>query len=160
MLSIRRIACSLLPFAAAVTIAACVDNSGPNFVDSSCTFAFAYDTTRMTRTSSGLFYQDLTVGGGSEIRVGNRAFVHYTGWLTDGKRFDANLPGDVAFGFAAAPGSNVIPGFIEGVVGMRVGGCRRLVIPPNLAYGSNPRDTTVIPRNATLIFQIALVGSN
>ena len=160
MLSIRRIAGALFPFAAAATIAACVDTSGPDFVDSSCTFAFAFDTTRMTKTSTGLFYQDLTVGGGSEIRVGNRAYVHYTGWLTDGKQFDANLPGDVAFGFVAAPGSNVIQGFSQGVVGMRVGGCRRIVIPPNLAYGNNSPDTTVIPRNATLVFQLALVGSD
>ncbi len=109
-------------------------------------------------TSSAPFSQtDLTVGTGTQVTSGNRATVAYTGWLYDssktegkGTQFDSSA----AFTFTLGNGS-VIKGWDQGVVGMRVGGKRRLVIPPELAYGSSSPGAG-IPPNATLIFEITL----
>jgi FKBP-type peptidyl-prolyl cis-trans isomerase FkpA len=86
-------------------------------------------------TSSGLQYDDLKVGQGSAANFGSEVLVHYTGWLTDGTKFDSSRDRDEPFGFALGQG-NVIAGWEEGVSGMRVGGLRKLVIPPALGYGA------------------------
>ncbi len=105
---------------------------------------------------------DLVVGTGTEATAGKTVRVYYTGWLysttaTDNKgtQFDAHTSG-VGFSFVLGTG-NVIQGWHQGVVGMRVGGKRRLVIPPSLAYGS-AGSGGVIPSNATLIFEIELLS--
>ena len=103
---------------------------------------------------------DLTIGGGTQANAGNRATVNYTGWLYDstqtdgkGRQFDSGN----GFTFTLGAGQ-VIKGWDQGVPGMRVGGVRRLVIPPELAYGSTGAGNGVIPPNATLVFDVTLTG--
>jgi FKBP-type peptidyl-prolyl cis-trans isomerase len=107
-------------------------------------------------TESGLKYSDLVVGNGREAALGDTATVHYTGWLTDGKKFDSSVDRKEPFSFRVGAGQ-VIKGWDEGVTGMKVGGKRKLTIPPDLGYG--PRGAGgVIPPNATLIFDVELLG--
>jgi FKBP-type peptidyl-prolyl cis-trans isomerase FkpA len=117
--------------------------------------ALQVDLEQMTRHESGLHVQDVRVGEGDEVRVGDMILVHYTGWLADGTEFDSsrhrNIPLDVAIGTG-----DVIRGWDEGVPGMRVGGQRRLIIPPALGYGAAGAGG-VIPPGATLIFDIEVV---
>jgi FKBP-type peptidyl-prolyl cis-trans isomerase FkpA len=109
-----------------------------------------------TITESGLKYEDLVVGDGEEA-TGRGCFVkvHYTGWLEDGSKFDSSLDRDDPFGFPLATGY-VIPGWDEGITGMKVGGKRRLTIPSELGYGAAGAGG-VIPPNATLIFEVELL---
>ncbi len=113
------------------------------------------DTTALTRTSSGLRYADVTKGQGDEASPGRTATVHYTGWLTDGKKFDSSRDHGEPFTFTIGA-QQVIAGWDEGVAGMRVGGRRKLVIPPDLGYGAAgaPPD---IPPNAVLVFDVELM---
>lgn len=114
------------------------------------------DTTTLTRTSTGLRYQDVKVGAGEEAVAGRTAVVHYTGWLTDGKKFDSSRDRGEPFSFPLGSGQ-VIPGWDQGVAGMKVGGRRKLVIPSDLGYGAQgaPPD---IPPNSTLVFDVELLG--
>ena len=107
-------------------------------------------------TGSGLQYADLVIGDGAEAVVGKTVEVHYTGWLEDGTVFDSSLKRGKPFSFILGAG-NVIKGWDEGVAGMRAGGKRRLVIPPELGYGSNGIKD-VIPPNATLTFDVELIN--
>lgn len=107
-------------------------------------------------TASGLVYEDLTVGSGAAARSGNDVQVHYTGWLTDGRKFDSSKDRGEPFAFALGRG-NVIGGWDEGVAGMRVGGVRKLTIPPDLGYGPWGAGD-VIPPNATLLFEVELLA--
>ncbi|HEU0053065.1 MAG TPA: FKBP-type peptidyl-prolyl cis-trans isomerase [Longimicrobium sp.] len=109
----------------------------------------------LTTTSSGLQYRDDVVGTGAEAKSGHHVLVHYTGTLTDGKKFDSSRDRDQPFHFALGAGQ-VIRGWDEGVAGMKVGGKRHLVIPPELGYG--PRAVGgVIPANSTLVFDVELL---
>lgn len=108
-----------------------------------------------TKTSSGLQYWDIKVGTGQEAKNGDHVNVHYTGWLTSGKKFDSSVGGR-PFDFRIGSG-DVIKGWDEGVTGMKVGGRRQLRIPPDLAYGAKGYPGA-IPPNATLIFDIQLLG--
>jgi peptidylprolyl isomerase len=108
-----------------------------------------------TKTASGLQYWDVKVGTGAQAQKGQKVTVHYTGWLTSGKRFDSSVGGK-PFPFRIGAG-DVIKGWDEGVAGMKVGGKRQLRIPPDLAYGARGYPG-VIPANATLIFDVQLVG--
>src|SRR5262249_54160678 len=92
------------------------------------------DTTALTKTESGLRYVDVSKGEGEEASVGRTATVHYTGWLTNGKKFDSSRDRNEPFSFMIGA-QQVIAGWDEGVTGMRVGGRRKLVIPPELGYG-------------------------
>jgi len=108
-----------------------------------------------TTTASGLQYDDLVVGTGAEAKAGQAVTVHYTGWLTNGKKFDSSKDRKDPFVFPLG-GGRVIKGWDEGVQGMKVGGKRKLTIPPGLGYG--PRGAGgVIPPNATLIFDVELL---
>ncbi len=109
----------------------------------------------MTRTSSGLYIQDLTVGTGDEATSGATVTVHYEGWLPNGTKFDSSRDRDEPFSFLLGAGF-VIQGWDEGLVGMRVGGFRKLVIPPGLGYGVSGFPPA-IPGNATLVFDIELL---
>ena len=104
---------------------------------------------------SGLVIDDMTVGTGAVARAGQTATVHYTGWLTDGTKFDSSLDRNDPFAFALGAGQ-VIAGWDEGVQGMRVGGVRKLTIPPELGYGARGAGG-VIPPNATLVFEVELL---
>ena len=106
-------------------------------------------------TTSGLQLVDLTTGTGREAQVGETAVVHYTGWLTNGTKFDSSKDRNKPFAFQLGAG-RVIKGWDEGVVGMKIGGIRKLIIPPHLGYGSRGAGH-VIPPNATLIFEITLL---
>jgi len=105
---------------------------------------------------SGLEYADLKVGTGPEARSGQTVTVHYTGWLTNGKKFDSSVDRHEPFKFSLGAGE-VIRGWDEGVAGMKVGGKRQLKVPPQLGYGSRGA-AGVIPPNATLIFDVELLG--
>ena len=107
------------------------------------------------KTFSGLQYVDLVTGDGREVHVGETAFVHYTGWLEDGTKFDSSVDRGEPFSFRLGAG-RVIKGWDEGVVGMRIGTKRKLIIPPDLGYGSRGAGR-IIPPNATLIFEVELL---
>ena len=107
-------------------------------------------------TSSGLKYVDQVIGTGDLAEAGKTTTVHYTGWLENGKRFDSSVGRGQPFTFPLGAG-RVIKGWDEGVAGMKVGGKRKLTIPPSLGYGSRGADG-VIPPNATLIFDVELLG--
>lgn len=116
-------------------------------------------STTVTTSSATFTQQDLVVGTGATAAVGSRVTVNYTGWLYDsskaegkGTQFDTGTGAS----FTLASG-NLIEGWVRGVAGMRVGGSRRLIIPPDLAYGSAGRPPQ-IPPNATLVFDITLTG--
>ncbi len=116
---------------------------------------FKVDSAALTKTASGLQYQDVTAGSGAEARDGQVAVVHYTGWLTDGTKFDSSRDRGEPFSFPIGAGQ-VIPGWDEGVAGMKVGGRRKLVIPANLGYGDMGAPP-VIPPGATLVFDVELL---
>ena len=107
-------------------------------------------------TASGLVYEELTLGAGAEAAAGQRVTVHYTGWLTNGTKFDSSKDRDDPFEFHLGQGQ-VIAGWDEGVAGMKVGGTRKLTIPPELGYGARGAGG-VIPPNATLVFEVELLG--
>jgi peptidylprolyl isomerase len=107
-------------------------------------------------TPSGLKYTDEVVGNGPSPRNGQTVVVHYTGWLTNGTKFDSSLDRGQPFTFPLGQGQ-VIKGWDEGVASMKVGGKRKLVIPPDLGYG-NRGAGGVIPPNATLVFEVQLLG--
>jgi FKBP-type peptidyl-prolyl cis-trans isomerase len=109
------------------------------------------------KTASGLIYWDIRVGNGEVAKEGSHVRVHYTGWLTSGKKFDSSVDAGKPFDFTIGNGE-VIKGWEEGVAGMKVGGKRQLRIPPDLAYGADGTPGGPIPPNATLIFDIRLLG--
>lgn len=110
------------------------------------------DLTLMTRSTTGLYYRDLLVGNGEAPSSENRVWVNYTGWLVDGSMFDQNRDGRPL----VTRLDHLIPGFREGLEGMRTGGRRLLVIRPELAYGKES-PAPQIPSNATLVFDVQLV---
>ena len=107
-------------------------------------------------TSSGLQYIELKVGTGAAAQAGQTVTVHYTGWLDNGKKFDSSVDRGQPFSFPLGAG-RVIKGWDEGVQGMKVGGKRKLIIPSNLGYGARGAGGA-IPPNATLIFEVELLG--
>lgn len=110
---------------------------------------------QLTTTEFGLQYMDMVVGDGAEAQPGQNVSVHYTGWLTDGSKFDSSVDRGTPFNFLLGVG-RVIQGWDQGVDGMRVGGKRVLVIPPELGYGDSGQGS-IIPPGATLIFQVELL---
>ena len=110
-----------------------------------------------TTTGSGLKYEDTVLGKGASAEKGRNVSVHYTGWLTDGQKFDSSKDRNDPFAFVLG-GGMVIKGWDEGVQGMREGGIRTLIIPANLGYGARGAGG-VIPPNATLKFEVELLGA-
>ena len=109
-----------------------------------------------TTTATGLVYEELAVGSGAEAASGQHVTVHYTGWLTDGTKFDSSKDRNDPFIFHLGTGQ-VIAGWDEGVTGMKVGGRRKLTIPPQLGYGVRGAGG-MIPPNATLVFEVELLA--
>jgi FKBP-type peptidyl-prolyl cis-trans isomerase len=146
----------LIHFGAAAAALVLVSLTAPSPV------AWAADgaPSKMSELPSGLKYTDTTVGTGTEATKGKKVSVHYTGWLynngTKGTKFDSSLDRGQPFGFALGAGQ-VIRGWDEGVAGMKIGGKRTLIIPPDLGYGARGAPGA-IPPNATLMFDVELLG--
>lgn len=110
---------------------------------------------KLVKTSSGLQYADLVPGSGASPSPGKKVTVHYTGWLTDGKKFDSSVDRNEPFTFQIGAGE-VIKGWDEGVMSMKIGGKRKLIIPAGLGYGAAGAGGA-IPPNATLVFEVILL---
>jgi FKBP-type peptidyl-prolyl cis-trans isomerase len=136
--------------------------SKPSAAQSSAQPGSAQEATAATAKNdgakaAGLVIHDEAVGSGPAAKSGDRVTVHYTGWLTDGTKFDSSR-GKEPFSFSLGA-SEVIPGWDKGVAGMKVGGKRKLTIPPELGYGAQGAGG-VIPPNATLMFDVELLKIN
>jgi FKBP-type peptidyl-prolyl cis-trans isomerase FkpA len=114
------------------------------------------DTTTMTNAPAGFWYTDVAAGQGAEAEPGRTVRVHYTGWLPDGKKFDSSRDRGEPFAFTLGAGQ-VITGWDEGVKGMKVGGRRKLVLPPSMAYGEAGAPPDIAP-GATLVFDVEVLG--
>lgn len=116
---------------------------------------------KMKKTPTGLQYEDIKVGTGASPKTGQTCVMHYTGWLWEngakGKKFDSSVDRGQPFKFQIGQG-NVIKGWDEGVSTMKVGGKRALLIPPQLGYGARGAGGGLIPPNATLYFEVELMG--
>lgn len=118
--------------------------------------ALGVDLKQFRKTASGLYIRDDKVGRGAEAKAGTPVRVHYAGYLTDGKKFDASRDHGPPFQFT--PGENqVIKAWDEGIPGMRVGGLRTLVVPPDIGYGALGAEPD-IPANAVLVFKVELLA--
>jgi FKBP-type peptidyl-prolyl cis-trans isomerase FkpA len=155
----RRFTALLLPLA----FTACLEGSDvttnvpANIPIEQTTFASSLnvDLATSTKTSSGLYYKDLTVGTGATATASSLVSVYYAGYLSSGQPFDSRTSPSQPFSFTNGANS-VIEGWEEGIVGMKVGGTRQLIIPPSLAYG--PQGRGAIPPNAVLVFTVQLVS--
>ena len=123
---------------------------GPNPRDEEFAASLGIDLDNMTETASGLFYRDDVMGTGEAAALGDAATVSYTGWLANANEFDSG-----SFPLTLAEGQ-AIPGFIEGIVGMGLGGTRTIVMPSSLAYGSG--GVGQIPGDAVLVFELILTS--
>ncbi len=163
-MKIQYVAIGLL--AAALSLTACQKSEEPATTGGEATgSAVATDSAAATdsagatgantvTTASGLKYEDQKVGTGAEAVAGKTVKVHYTGWLLDGTKFDSSVDRGEPFEFALGQGQ-VIKGWDEGVAGMKVGGKRKLTIPPDLGYGA--AGAGPIPPNSTLVFDVELL---
>ena len=149
---------SSITMAFALALSACSPSEPVTSIDNT-TFAagLGVDLAASTKTASGLYYRDITVGGGAPAIAGHTIAVHYTGSLANGTIFDANGTNATPFSFVLGQGQ-VIAGWDEGVVGMKVGGSRQLILPPALGYGAGGQGP--IPGNAILVFTVIMVSTS
>ena len=110
----------------------------------------------MANPTQGLQIEDMAIGKGAEAKAGKSVDVHYTGWLTDGKKFDSSKDRGDPFTFRLGAGQ-VIQGWDQGVAGMKEGGKRKLTIPAEMGYGARGAGGGLIPPNATLVFEVELL---
>lgn len=135
---------------AALTFASCTKKSNE-----------ATESTTTAQPTSGgdvkeLKMEEMKAGSGKEAKSGTKVSVHYTGWLTNGKKFDSSVDRGEPFEFQLGAGQ-VIQGWDQGVAGMKVGGKRKLTIPPQMAYGDRDVGNGLIPANSTLVFEVELL---
>lgn len=145
---------------ALITAAACGSSTAPKTpVPDIATTTFApslgVNLAAMTKTTNGVYYRDLSVGTGAPIDTGSKVQVRYAGFLVNGSLFDQTQPTASPLGFTLGTGG-VIKGWDEGLVGMKLGGQRQLIIPPALGYGES--GSTNIPSQAILVFVVTVVG--
>ncbi|WP_223641535.1 FKBP-type peptidyl-prolyl cis-trans isomerase [Corallococcus sp. EGB] len=141
---------------AVLALAGCGDSSSGDPAKVTYAESLGVNLSAMNKSDSGLYTQDLVVGTGKEAVSGSYVLVHYTGWLPDGSMFDSSRSRSQPFDFVVGRGQ-VIKGWDEGLVGMRVGGKRKLVIPSDLGYGSRG-SPPVIPSDAVLVFDVELMN--
>ena len=160
-MNLRRYAAVLIPLA----FTACLEgtdystNPYPNVPIEQTTFASALnvDLAASTKSSTGLYSRDLTLGTGNTATASSRVSTYYSGYLANGAKFGDLLSPSTPFSFTiGASPAEVIKGWDEGVVGMKVGGTRQLIIPPELGYGAT--GSGPVPPNAVLVFTVQLVG--
>jgi FKBP-type peptidyl-prolyl cis-trans isomerase FkpA len=149
---------SFIPLSFLLAVFAMTSGSAQNnnVTTTSATASPTKVTGNPTKTASGLEYWDIKAGTGDTAVKGQQVRVHYTGWLTDGKKFDSSVDRGEPFVFPLGAG-RVIKGWDEGVAGMKIGGKRQLRIPPELGYGARGAGGA-IPPNATLIFDVELLA--
>lgn len=141
-----------------VLLAACDDGvKVPTIEETVFNAGLGVNLAASTKTASGMYYRDISVGSGATVVEGSNVAIHYTGYLADATIFDINQAPQVPFPFTVGQEA-VIAGVDEGVRGMQVGGVRQLIIPPNLGYGGSPRGP--IPANSILVFNITIASSN
>lgn len=145
----------LIPLLALLALSTACGSGGDTAAGNGFSAELGVDTTRMTRAPAGLWYTDVVVGQGAEAVPGRTVTVHYTGWLPNGKKFDSSRDRGEPFAFTLGA-RQVITGWDEGVKGMKAGGRRKLVLPPEMAYGAAgaPPD---IPPGATLVFDVEVL---
>jgi FKBP-type peptidyl-prolyl cis-trans isomerase FkpA len=154
---LRSLFAVLLP----LTFAACLGGTDsityPNIAIENTTFATSLNVNlaASTKTANGVYYRDVTPGTGATLTTGQTATVSYKGQLANGVTFDQSTTANPTFDFVVG-GNQVIPGFEQGMVGMKVGGVRQLVIPPALGYGT--ANDPIIPPNSVLVFNVTLVS--
>jgi FKBP-type peptidyl-prolyl cis-trans isomerase FkpA len=146
---------ALLAASMLTTLPGCGGDSDAEAFDPISTQSTQSTEAQMPVSFAGLYRRDLVIGEGAFATPGDLVEVHYTGWLPDGKQFDSSR-GKSPFTFQIGEGM-VIEGWDLGVAGMREGGKRQLVIPPNLGYGAAGAGGGIIPGNATLVFEVELV---
>ncbi|HEX8391942.1 MAG TPA: FKBP-type peptidyl-prolyl cis-trans isomerase [Longimicrobium sp.] len=146
------LACAL-PLLAAAACDGDVTYSSPVIEETQFASSLGVNLAASTKTASGMYYRDIAVGTGEAAAPGQTAFVHYTLWLSNGTQIDSNVGQPASFPFQLN-GGRVVAGFNEGVLGMKKGGTRQLVIPPSLGYGRNPNGP--IPGNSILVFNVLL----
>ena len=157
----RQLAAVLVPLAFTACLSGSDYNStitAPNIPIEQTTFASALnvDLTKSTKTTTGMYIRDLTVGTGAVVTSTSTLTVYYEGFLASGYRFDYTLSPSTPYGPFKLGTKSVIDGWDQGLVGMKVGGKRQLLIPPELGYG--PYGFKVIPSNAVLVFNVEIVS--
>jgi peptidylprolyl isomerase len=155
---LRSLFALLLPLA----FSACLEGSDsityPNVPVESTTFdpGLGVNLATSTKTASGLYYRDLVVGPGKTVVSGDSVNVYYAGYLPGAQRFDQLVSPAAPYGFKTGAKRN-IPGFDEGVIGMKAGGSRQLIVPPSLGYGT--AGNVGIPPNSVLVFNVQVVSA-
>jgi FKBP-type peptidyl-prolyl cis-trans isomerase len=153
----RSLIVALLP----LTLAACLSGTEPVTYPNIPIESTAFDPSlnvnlaASTKTSTGMYYRDITAGTGATAATGKTLTISYKGQLATGAIFDQSTPSQPSFDFVLGAGQ-VIPGFDQGYVGMKVGGSRQLIIPPSLGYGTAANQG--IPPNSVLVFTVNLVA--
>jgi FKBP-type peptidyl-prolyl cis-trans isomerase len=140
-----------------VTTVACGSDgsTAPDIATATFGSALNVNLSSMTKTASGLYYRDSIIGTGTVAASGDSVRVHYIGWLANGQQFDNSFQNGSPIAFRLGRG-RVIPGWDEGLVNMRAGGWRKLIIPPSLGYGGSSNGP--IPGNSILVFNVQIVS--
>lgn len=156
-LSKLAVLCGAIVLTGLVAFSGCTKNAGNENAQTASTSSSSntMNTSTTPSATEGLKIEDLKVGTGAEATPGKMVTVHYTGWLTNGTKFDSSVDRGKPFKFHLG-GGQVIQGWDKGVAGMKVGGKRKLTIPPELGYGA--RGVGPIPPNSTLVFEVELLG--